>query len=170
VPWLHRTFRATDEAIMLFFVGWVDSGKPASGHTPCDLLLEYLDHVKEFPTPMRMVKGHTHSLLGAWFKEHWDLRDRLNVDKNISTEKIREIAVELKQRIIACGRDHPVPRLTERAIARREEQLRKVRGSPARTHASVRAERLRPLHTQDGRRKSQIVYRQSGSRVRQVTD
>jgi len=104
------------------------SGKPASGHTPCDLLLEYLDHVKDFPTPMRMVKGHTHSLLGAWFKEHWDLRDRLNIDKSISMEKIREIAVELKQRIVACGRDHPVPRLTDRAIARREEQLKQVRG------------------------------------------
>jgi hypothetical protein len=44
-------------------------------------------------------------------------RDRLNIDKSLSLEKIREIAVELKARIVACGRDHPVPRLTDRAIA-----------------------------------------------------
>ena len=49
------------------------SGNLATGHQPCDMLLEYLEAVDHFPTPMRMVKGHTHSLLGAWFKEHWDL-------------------------------------------------------------------------------------------------
>jgi hypothetical protein len=58
-------------------------------------------------------------------------RDRLNIDKSLSLEKIREIAVELKARIVACGRDHPVPRLTDRAIARQlEEQQKQVRTKP----------------------------------------
>jgi tRNA-dihydrouridine synthase 1 len=44
------------------------------GVVPCDLVLEYLDFVEKHSTPMRMVKGHVHKMLGQWFKEHWDLR------------------------------------------------------------------------------------------------
>mmetsp|Transcript_3733 Transcript_3733/g.4995 ORF Transcript_3733/g.4995 Transcript_3733/m.4995 type:complete len:161 (-) Transcript_3733:188-670(-) len=77
-----------------------------------------------YPSPLRMAKGHTHKLLGNWFKEHWDLRDIVNQDTSLDLEKTRAVALELRRRILACGRDHPVPRITLRAQARLNAEAR----------------------------------------------
>ncbi|CAL8460605.1 g134 [Coccomyxa elongata] len=95
---------------------------PGGAHG-AQLLLEYLDLVDLYPCPMRMVTGHAFRMLGAWLSEFTDLRDRLNQQhKSFGVEDIREIAREVVCRIEGLGRDYPVPRLSERALARMERE------------------------------------------------
>ena len=60
---------------------------------------------------------------GAWLSEFTDLRDRLNQQhKSFGVEDIREIAREVVCRIEGLDRDYPVPKLSERALARMERE------------------------------------------------
>lgn len=51
-----------------------------------DLTVEYLEMVKKYPVPMRMVKGHMFKLLGGWFRVHTDLRDGFNQQQPVQSE------------------------------------------------------------------------------------
>lgn len=53
-----------------------------------DLTTEYLEMVKRYPIPMRMVKGHMFKLLGGWFRVHTDLRDGFNQQQPVQGESI----------------------------------------------------------------------------------
>ena len=60
---------------------------------------------------------------GAWLSEFTDLRDRLNQQhKTFGVADIREIARDVIFRIEGLGRDYPVPKLSERALARMERE------------------------------------------------
>lgn len=60
---------------------------------------------------------------GSWLSEFTDLRDRLNQQhKSFGVADIREIAEEVVSRIGVLGRDYPVPKLSERALARMERE------------------------------------------------
>jgi tRNA-dihydrouridine synthase 1 len=57
------------------------SGRRSEPYTPAHgipLLREYLHLVLQYPTPMRMVRGHVHKLIGGWLAEFHDLRDLTN--------------------------------------------------------------------------------------------
>uniref|UniRef100_A0A061S1R0 tRNA-dihydrouridine(16/17) synthase [NAD(P)(+)] n=1 Tax=Tetraselmis sp. GSL018 TaxID=582737 RepID=A0A061S1R0_9CHLO len=97
-------------------------GRVASSAERCDLLVEYLELAGEYPTPMRMVKAHVHRLLGNWLQEHTDLRDVVNNFRELTLERLRDVAEEMKSRILASGRDHPIPKLSERQIARMQRE------------------------------------------------
>jgi len=88
----------------------------------CDLLIEYLELAKKYPTPMRMVKAHVHRILGNWLQEHTDLRDVLNNFRELTLDKLLDMSTEMKKRIQECGRDHPVPKLSARQLARLEKE------------------------------------------------
>lgn len=44
-------------------------------------------------------------------QEHVDIRDHITVPHFPSTEVLRPLVAEIARRIIASGRDHPVPKL-----------------------------------------------------------
>lgn len=85
------------------------------------LLKEYLELAEQYPTPMRMIRGHTFSLIGPWLSEFTDLRDKINALK-LDIPVIREVIAELDVRIPETGRSHPVAKISERAIARMERE------------------------------------------------
>ncbi|PSC69788.1 TRNA-dihydrouridine(16 17) synthase [NAD(P)(+)] [Micractinium conductrix] len=98
---------------------------PGGAHGPldgCHLLLEYCDLLDLHPTPWRMVKGHAFQMLGAWLTEFTDMREQLNRGQDWDTERLRDFALEALARIEATGRDHPVPALSARALARMEAE------------------------------------------------
>ncbi|KAK2075943.1 hypothetical protein QBZ16_001279 [Prototheca wickerhamii] len=90
-------------------------GGPLEG---CRLLLEYLDLCDVYPVPYRMVKGHAFRMIGPWLSEHTDLRDLLNRGPNPCNEMVRELVTELMDRIEDCGRDHPIPAISEKKLAK----------------------------------------------------
>ena len=47
---------------------------PVEGDANCKLLLQYLELTQKHPTPMRMIKGHVHKMVGPWLAEFTDLR------------------------------------------------------------------------------------------------
>lgn len=86
------------------------------------LLRDYLKLVLEYPIPMKMVKGHFHKMVGPWLAEHHDLRDLVN-NAGLSIQGLIDKVVDvLEERIKACGRTEPVPKLTERAAMRLEQE------------------------------------------------
>lgn len=62
-----------------------------------------------------------HSCAGAWLQEFTDLRDKINTLK-LEFSMIREVIAELDVRIPQTGRDYPVPKISERALARMERE------------------------------------------------
>ena len=56
---------------------------------------------------------------GPWLSEFTDLRDKINAFK-LDIPTIRAVVAELDVRIPGTGRNYPVPKLSERAIARME--------------------------------------------------
>ena len=58
---------------------------------------------------------------GPWLQEFTDLRDKINTAK-LEIEIIRSIVAELDVRIPKTGRTHPIPKLSERALARMERE------------------------------------------------
>ncbi|KAL4427937.1 hypothetical protein ABPG75_002026 [Micractinium tetrahymenae] len=94
----------------------------------CHLLLEYCDLLDLHPTPWRMVKGHAFQLLGAWLTEFTDIRERLNKSHDgWDGEKLRQLTLEVLERIEASGRTHPVPAISARQLARMEAEAAKQR-------------------------------------------
>lgn len=97
--------------------------KPATSLDKCRLLTEYLQLAKEHRVPMRMVKGHVHHLLGDWLQEHTDLRDDiLHNGRELTLDRLLHLAEEMGRRIEESGRDHPVPKLSERQLARQKKE------------------------------------------------
>ncbi|KAG1661006.1 hypothetical protein FOA52_007171 [Chlamydomonas sp. UWO 241] len=95
---------------------------PAHG---ISLLREYLHLVQQYPTPMRMVKGHVHKLIGGWLSEFHDLRDLTNIGRLDIQGLLDKVVDELEVRVKALGRTHPVAVLTDRALARLEAEAAK---------------------------------------------
>lgn len=107
---------------------------------PATLAVAYCDLAQAHaPTPLRMVRGHVHKLLGPWLSEFTDLRDELNntsrredsgASSPITLDDVRAICVEAQTRIRSihqeCGRRMPVPKLSARAIQREEEAAAKA--------------------------------------------
>ena len=60
-------------------------------------------------------------LAGPWLQEFTDLRDRLNTNR-VKMDDIKEINDELDVRIAGIGRDHPIPKVSERALARMQRE------------------------------------------------
>ena len=53
---------------------------------------------------------------GNWLSEHTDLRDDLNTGE-LSLDKLRGITHEMTKRVEICGRDCPIPKLSQRKLA-----------------------------------------------------
>ncbi len=58
---------------------------------------------------------------GPWLQEFTDLRDKINTAK-LEIEIIRSVVAELDVRIPKTGRNYPIPKLSERALARMERE------------------------------------------------
>ncbi len=122
------------------------SSRPAEW--PALVALEYVSLVEAHPTPMRMVRGHIHKLLGPWMAEFTDLRDRLNNTAHgaaaLSLADVASICADARDRIAhACanGRRAPVPKKGERALAREAAEAAKAAAieEQAREEAAVAA-------------------------------
>lgn len=123
---------------MLRHPGLFDDGEhDAEGnpsHEPwacCDYAEEYLELCIKYDTPHRIIVLHMFRFLGEWFKEHHDLREKFSkIHKHLPRDEkfalIRSVCAEMRERIRACGRSAPVPKLSERALARieREEAIK----------------------------------------------
>ncbi len=59
-----------------------------------------------------------HKILGEWFSEFTDLRERLGVRSDLGPPFLRQLAAEMEARIRATRRDRPVPRQSDRAYDR----------------------------------------------------
>ena len=109
---------------------------PVEGDANCKLLLQYLELTQKHPTPMRMIKGHVHKMVGPWLAEFTDLRDWLNTTKydQLTHENLVKWAKELKGRVRLAeerggARDPSRRRAKERS---RGKQRRRQRRSPSR--------------------------------------
>lgn len=103
---------------------WPHRLTPEGAYTALEgvrLMKEYLDLAELYPTPMRMIRGHTFSLIGPWLQEFTDLRDKINTAK-LEIEIIRSVVAELDVRISKTGRNYPIPKVSERALARMERE------------------------------------------------
>ena len=105
---------------------------PVEGDVNCRMLLEYLELTAEHETPLRMIRGHVHKMVGPWLSEHTDMRDWLNTTKydQLSRENLARWTEELRGRINLArrneGRTRPVPKKSERAIKREAEEAAKA--------------------------------------------
>jgi tRNA-dihydrouridine synthase 1 len=92
------------------------------------------------PTPPRMVRGHAHRLMAPWLSEFTDLRDALGA-AHLDGPALDAIAAQAVARIRAAGRDHPVPVLSARVLARlaREEAVAAAKEEAAREEAALAA-------------------------------
>ena len=70
-------------------------------------------------------------MAGPWLQEFTELRDRLNTNR-IDIKAIRQINDELETEITKTGREHPVPKISARAIARMEREAA-LAGGPSST-------------------------------------
>ena len=60
---------------------------------------------------------------GPWLAEFTDLRDLLNRQQHgFGMQHVRAIAEEVQSRMLALGRAHAIPKLSERALARLEAE------------------------------------------------
>ena len=65
---------------------------------------------------------------GPWLQEFTDLRDKINTAK-LEIEIIRSVVAELDVRISKTGRNYPIPKVSERALARMEREAAMAGGS-----------------------------------------
>lgn len=68
-----------------------------------------------------MLCMHTYVSTGPWLQEFTDLRDKINTLK-LEFSMIREVIAELDLRIPQTGRNYPIPKISERALARMERE------------------------------------------------
>jgi tRNA-dihydrouridine synthase 1 len=105
---------------------------PVEGDVNCRMLLEYLELTAEHETPLRMIRGHVHKMVGPWLSEHTDMRDWLNTTNydQLSRENLARWTEELRGRINLArrseGRTRPIPKKSERAIKREAEEAAKA--------------------------------------------
>ena len=109
----------------------------AAAHRPAEwpalLALEYCQLARQHGTPMRMVRGHMHKLLGGWLGEFTDQRDLLNNtrhgDAGLTIDGVEAICTAVAQRIreaCALHRRDPVAKKGERAIAREAAEAQAI--------------------------------------------
>jgi tRNA-dihydrouridine synthase 1 len=92
-----------------------------------NLLLEYLDLCDEYPVPYRIIKGHAFKLLRPWLSEFVDLRDALNRGAGVvDVSSLRGLTQEVIGRIEASGRDHPIPQISAKKLAKMEAEAAKA--------------------------------------------
>lgn len=72
-----------------------------------------------------MAQGHIHKIVGGWFQEHTAIRDEFNRPSELSVAFCQIIVTKLAAAAQAVGREHPVPKISERKLARlaREEAI-----------------------------------------------
>lgn len=68
-----------------------------------------------------MLTMHTSGFAGPWLQEFTDLRDKINTLK-LEFSMIQEVIAELDARIPQTGRNYPIPKISERALARMERE------------------------------------------------
>mmetsp|Transcript_4843 Transcript_4843/g.12697 ORF Transcript_4843/g.12697 Transcript_4843/m.12697 type:complete len:428 (+) Transcript_4843:149-1432(+) len=74
---------------------FIEGREELVGEECCDLLLEYLDLVEQYPVPLRMVRAHVHRLLKRWFNVFPEVRIRMN-ESLASVDMFRAITKEIK--------------------------------------------------------------------------
>jgi len=89
------------------------------------MAIEYVDQCRQHTTPWRMVKGHLFKLLGPWLSEYTDLRDELNIGKDVDLDRAVEMCNEIMTRAEESGRDYPIPQISARKLAKMEEEAAK---------------------------------------------
>ena len=89
---------------------WVQTLHNKSGVDSSGLLLELL-----------ACSSCTQLFAGPWLQEFTDLRDKINTLK-LKFGMIREVIAELDVRIPQTGRNYPIPKISERALARMERE------------------------------------------------
>ena len=105
---------------------------PVEGDVNCELLHEYLEITRTYQTPLRMVKGHVHNMVGSWLKEFTDLRDWLNKTPHseMTVDKLQAWTKELQGRVNLVkrneGRTRPIPKKSERQLAREAAEAAKA--------------------------------------------
>lgn len=61
-----------------------------------DIFVEYLKLCERYPVPWRMIRAHTHKMLGDWFKIHPHVREELNAQSRLSFEFLHEMVDKLR--------------------------------------------------------------------------
>lgn len=83
-----------------------ETGEPQRPEECAEMLLEYLDFVEKYPTPIRMVRGHVHKMLKSWFNLYPHVRERMNSEV-ATIESFRKVATEMRDNI--RGHEGPSP-------------------------------------------------------------
>lgn len=99
---------------------------PLEGLRACE---EYLQQCEQYPTHLRMVRGHVHKLITGWLGEYPEIRNRmhqLSGGMEESMQQLRGLVAELRQLVAAAGRDKPVPKLPERKLKAMEREAAKA--------------------------------------------
>jgi tRNA-dihydrouridine synthase 1 len=98
---------------------------PLDGTAGVDLLIEYIEICRDYPAPFSSVRGHIWKLVGHWLAELVEFRDELNSSNgsSVSMESILDWAKRLRAAVKNIetsneGRRRPIPKKTERALAR----------------------------------------------------
>lgn len=61
-----------------------------------DIFIEYLKMCEKYPVPWRMIRSHTHKMLGDWFKLHPRVRQELNAQSRLSFDFLYEMVDKLR--------------------------------------------------------------------------
>ncbi|KAK4760874.1 hypothetical protein SAY87_005767 [Trapa incisa] len=61
-----------------------------------DIFIDYLKMCEKYPVPWRMIRSHTHKMLGDWFKNHPQVREELNAQSTLSFEYLYEMVDKLR--------------------------------------------------------------------------
>jgi hypothetical protein len=82
-----------------------------------------------------------HKLLGPWFQEHTDIRDSFTRHQPFDILFCYQTIDQLESAARATGRDHPVPRISERKAARlaRDAAIAGARAEQAREGEALAA-------------------------------
>ena len=87
------------------------------------------------------MQGHIFKLLGGWLQEHTHIRDDLVTTRDLTVDACRRAVHNMQQAVDAVGRDHPVPKLSERKLARlaKEAAIAEAKAEQDRESAALAA-------------------------------
>jgi hypothetical protein len=93
-------------------------GRPSCLRRCAAILLLSESLVPAQSLPLTCAASYPHPPAGPWLSEFTDLREVLNLgDKaDMSLERLREITYEVYDRIQACGRTYPIPKLSAKCV------------------------------------------------------
>jgi len=109
---------------------WRREGDPSTKRVAAEaprMLREYLELLREYPQPIRMVKAHIFKLLGAWLQEHFDLMAVVTQRGLAPLDELIDMTHELERRIVACGREYPIPAVNHDALEKRKQKAARKR-------------------------------------------